>query len=96
MYYNISKLGKVPVTYPCSYLYQVLCLCWSGINIELFFLFLLIIGAFGIDFTHDSGEGLEIVKKGLLKFGVIGFCPTVVTTTTSNYHRVGIVYFKIK
>lgn len=61
-------------------------------SIEFIFVFLFI-GAFGIDFTHDSGEGLEIVKKGLLQFGVTGFCPTVVSTTTSNYHKVGIVYF---
>lgn len=46
------------------------------------------IGAFGIDFTHDSGEGLEIVRKRLLQFGVTGFCPTVVSTTSSNYHQV--------
>lgn len=49
------------------------------------------IGAFGIDFTHNSGEGIEIVRKGLLQFGVTGFCPTIVSTTTSNYHIVGIL-----
>lgn len=46
------------------------------------------IGAFGIDFTHSSGEGLEIVRKGLLQYGVTGFCPTIVSTTSSNYHKV--------
>lgn len=52
----------------------------------------LFVGAFGIDFTHDSGEGLEKVRKGLLQFGVTGFCPTIVSTTTSNYHKVGILF----
>lgn len=45
-------------------------------------------GAFGIDFTHDCGKRLDIVRKGLLQFGVTGFCPTIVTTTSWNYHQV--------
>jgi len=49
---------------------------------------ILIIGAFGVDFTHDGGEGLDIVRKGLLQFGVTGFCPTIISTTSSNYHKV--------
>jgi len=55
------------------------------------------IGAFGVDFTHDSGDGLDRVRKGLLQYGVTGFCHTIVTTTSSNYHEVSIVlsYFKI-
>lgn len=49
------------------------------------------IGAFGIDFTHNSGEGIDIVRKGLLQFGVTGFCPTIITTTSCNYHKVNIL-----
>lgn len=57
---------------------------------------LYLIGAFGIDFTHDRGEGLNKVRKGLLQFGVTGFCPTIVTTTRSNYHQVMcLIPFKI-
>lgn len=52
--------------------------------------YMYVLGAFGIDFTHNCGEGLEIVKKGLLQFGVTGFCPTIVSTNSSNYHKVSI------
>lgn len=48
----------------------------------------LCVGAFGVDFTHDCGEGLEIVRKRLLQYGVTGFCPTIISTTNSNYHKV--------
>lgn len=49
------------------------------------------IGAFGVDFTYHKGDGLDIVKKGLLQYGVTGFCPTIVSTTCSNYHEASIV-----
>jgi len=49
------------------------------------------IGAFGVDFTHHSGDGLDRVRKGLLQYGVTGFCPTIVSTTSSNYHEASIV-----
>jgi len=52
------------------------------------FIDLQINGAFGVDFTHDGGEGLDIVRKGLLQFGVTGFCPTIISTTSSNYHKI--------
>lgn len=54
------------------------------------------IGAFGVDFTHSSGEGIDIVRKGLLQFGVTGFCPTIVTTTSSNYHKVRILTYFVE
>jgi N-acetylglucosamine-6-phosphate deacetylase len=49
------------------------------------------IGAFGVDFTHHRGDGLDIVRKGLLQYGVTAFCPTIVSTTSSNYHEASIV-----
>jgi len=49
------------------------------------------IGAFGVDFTHHSGDGLGKVRKGLLQYGVTGFCPTIVSTTRTNYHEASIV-----
>ncbi|XP_050420351.1 N-acetylglucosamine-6-phosphate deacetylase [Adelges cooleyi] len=52
------------------------------------FIDLQINGAFGVDFTHSCGEGLDIVRKGLLQYGVTGFCPTIVTTSESSYHKV--------
>lgn len=52
------------------------------------FIDLQINGAFGVDFTYHQGDGLDIVKKGLLQYGVTGFCPTIVSTTCSNYHEI--------
>lgn len=48
-------------------------------------------GGFGVDFTHDlfqNPEGLNIVAKGILAYGVTSFCPTLVTSTPQNYRRV--------
>ncbi|KAE9544858.1 hypothetical protein AGLY_000401 [Aphis glycines] len=42
------------------------------------FIDLQINGAFGVDFTYHKGDGLDIVKKGLLQYGVTGFCPTII------------------
>lgn len=51
-------------------------------------------GGFGVDFSHDirsekeAEKCLEIVAKGLLKYGVTSFCPTLVTSPKEVYHQI--------
>ncbi|KAF8928549.1 hypothetical protein BGZ58_009591 [Dissophora ornata] len=50
-------------------------------------------GAFGVDFSvpldHDTYEqGLLKVNRGLLKFGTTSYCPTIVSSSASVYHKV--------
>ncbi|ORZ06162.1 hypothetical protein BCR41DRAFT_382006 [Lobosporangium transversale] len=50
-------------------------------------------GAFGVDFSvpmdHDIYEkGLLKVNRGLLKYGTTSYCPTIVSSSSSVYHRV--------
>ncbi|XP_046575078.1 N-acetylglucosamine-6-phosphate deacetylase-like [Haliotis rubra] len=50
-------------------------------------------GAFGVDFSQvpDKGtieEGVLKVAKGLLAHGVTSFCPTVITSPPSTYHKI--------
>ncbi|KAK0159848.1 hypothetical protein PV327_010915 [Microctonus hyperodae] len=48
-------------------------------------------GGFGIDFSHDVDnveEGLNKVSKELLAHGVTSFCPTLVTSSAENYHKI--------
>lgn len=46
-------------------------------------------GAFGRDFTIDSNidECLSIVSKGVLKYGVTSYCPTIISSDKSNYKQ---------
>uniref|UniRef100_T1IK78 N-acetylglucosamine-6-phosphate deacetylase n=1 Tax=Strigamia maritima TaxID=126957 RepID=T1IK78_STRMM len=47
-------------------------------------------GAFGIDFSNEDDDiekGLEKVCQGLLAHGVTSFCPTVITSPSSHYHK---------
>ncbi|KAG0354880.1 hypothetical protein BGZ54_001438 [Gamsiella multidivaricata] len=50
-------------------------------------------GAFGVDFSvpldHDTYEkGLLKVNRGLLKYGTTSYCPTIVSSSASVYHKV--------
>ncbi|KAG0005553.1 putative N-acetylglucosamine-6-phosphate deacetylase [Entomortierella chlamydospora] len=50
-------------------------------------------GAFGVDFSlpldHDKYEkGLLKVSRGLLKYGTTSYCPTIVSSSSSVYHKV--------
>ncbi|KAL3878307.1 hypothetical protein ACJMK2_030670 [Sinanodonta woodiana] len=48
-------------------------------------------GAFGVDFslnTDDVEEGVRKVAKGLLAHGVTSFCPTIVTSPVDVYQKV--------
>lgn len=47
-------------------------------------------GGFGIDFTHNLNnveEGVSVVAKRLLRYGVTSFCPTLVTSPKEIYHQ---------
>lgn len=49
------------------------------------------LGGFGIDFAHNKDvveNGLEKVSKGLLKYGVTSYCPTLVTSDPEIYHQI--------
>ncbi|KAF8978791.1 hypothetical protein BGZ46_006140 [Entomortierella lignicola] len=50
-------------------------------------------GAFGVDFSlpldHDKYEkGVLKVSRGLLKYGTTSYCPTIVSSSASVYHKV--------
>lgn len=48
-------------------------------------------GGFGVDFANNENDvmnGLQKVAHGLLKYGVTSFCPTLVTSDASIYHKV--------
>lgn len=48
-------------------------------------------GGYGIDFSQPSEDvnaGLSFVAKKLLEHGVTSFCPTLVTSPPSVYHKV--------
>ncbi|KAH0944689.1 hypothetical protein HN011_005378 [Eciton burchellii] len=47
-------------------------------------------GGFGVDFSYNDNieEGVNKVAKGLLKYGVTSFCPTLVTSPSKVYHKI--------
>lgn len=48
-------------------------------------------GAFGYDFTFNSDDidkCLDVVSRGVLLQGCTSFCPTMVSSTPENYHKV--------
>ncbi|KAM9745014.1 N-acetylglucosamine-6-phosphate deacetylase-like [Menidia menidia] len=48
-------------------------------------------GGYGVDFSlpsEDLGSGLSLVSRRLLQHGVTSFCPTLVTSPPSVYHKV--------
>jgi len=49
-----------------------------------------LLGGFGIDFSYNDNveEGVNKVAKGLLKYGVTSFCPTLVTSSSKVYHKI--------
>lgn len=52
---------------------------------------LIFLGGFGVDFTSDTESiecGLRKVSKSLLQFGITSFCPTIVTSSKTTYHKV--------
>lgn len=49
----------------------------------------LVLGGWGHDFSMgDTEEALRVVSKELLAHGVTSYCPTVVTSPPSIYHKV--------
>ncbi|XP_072273742.1 N-acetylglucosamine-6-phosphate deacetylase isoform X2 [Pyxicephalus adspersus] len=48
-------------------------------------------GGFGVDFSQETDnvkEGISLVARNILSHGVTSFCPTLVTSPTSLYHKV--------
>ncbi|XP_071976346.1 N-acetylglucosamine-6-phosphate deacetylase [Engystomops pustulosus] len=48
-------------------------------------------GGFGVDFsqeTDEAGDGISLVARNILPHGVTSFCPTIVTSPSSVYHKV--------
>ncbi|KAM8962111.1 N-acetylglucosamine-6-phosphate deacetylase [Pelodytes ibericus] len=48
-------------------------------------------GGFGVDFsqaTNDVNQGISLVGRNILSHGVTSFCPTLVTSPSSVYHKV--------
>ncbi|NP_001120283.1 N-acetylglucosamine-6-phosphate deacetylase [Xenopus tropicalis] len=48
-------------------------------------------GGFGVDFSFESNDvktGICVVSKNILSHGVTSFCPTLVTSPSSVYHKV--------
>lgn len=48
-------------------------------------------GGFGVDFANNVDnveKGLNMVSEGLLQYGVTGFCPTIVSSSREDYHKV--------
>ncbi|XP_056392277.1 N-acetylglucosamine-6-phosphate deacetylase [Hyla sarda] len=48
-------------------------------------------GGFGVDFsqeTDEAGQGVSLVARNILPHGVTSFCPTIVTSPSSVYHKV--------
>lgn len=55
------------------------------------FIDLQINGGFGLDFSHnvdDVEAGVQKVAKGLLRYGVTSFCPTLITSPVQIYHKI--------
>lgn len=55
------------------------------------FIDLQINGGYGVDFSYDIDtveSGINKVAKELLSHGVTSFCPTIVTSPSSTYHKV--------
>lgn len=49
------------------------------------------IGGWGVDFSYDSEnvkEGIRKVSKKLLAHGVTSFCPTMVTSDLEKYRKI--------
>lgn len=49
------------------------------------------VGGFGVDFSHpsdDTSAGVASVARKILEHGVTSFCPTLVTSPPSVYHKV--------
>lgn len=59
----------------------------NGLLISPGFIDVQINGGFGRDFTMDTNieECLNEVSKGLLEYGVTAFCPTIISSDSSNY-----------
>lgn len=47
-------------------------------------------GGFGYDFSYHAHteEAIKVVSKKLLQYGVVGYCPTVVTSPSYVYHEI--------
>ncbi|KAM4026176.1 N-acetylglucosamine-6-phosphate deacetylase [Anomaloglossus baeobatrachus] len=48
-------------------------------------------GGFGVDFSQETDEveeGISLVARNVLPHGVTSFCPTIVTSPSSVYHKV--------
>ncbi|XP_018425555.1 PREDICTED: N-acetylglucosamine-6-phosphate deacetylase [Nanorana parkeri] len=48
-------------------------------------------GGFGVDFSQETDnvkEGISLVARSILSHGVTSFCPTLVTSPTTLYHKV--------
>ncbi|XP_044728672.1 N-acetylglucosamine-6-phosphate deacetylase [Chrysoperla carnea] len=63
----------------------------KGVLISPGFVELQINGGFGVDFSQESEnveEDVRKVSKGLLAHGVTAFCPTLVTSPKHVYHKV--------
>ncbi|EGD72609.1 amidohydrolase domain-containing protein 2 [Salpingoeca rosetta] len=49
-------------------------------------------GCFGVDFSsshsNDIEDGIAKVRRALLKQGVTGFCPTIITSSPERYHDI--------
>lgn len=85
----------------------VLCVCVVGVCVCVFVVAAVgwwivlssscVLGAFGYDFTSDVGhteEAIQSVAKAVLQHGVTAFCPTVVSSLPSVYHKVvHLLYF---
>lgn len=55
------------------------------------FLFFVVIGGMGVDFSHSVdtiGDAVDKVAKGILPYGVTSMCPTIVTSIPEVYHKV--------
>lgn len=49
-------------------------------------------GGFGVDFSHDIDavdKNVNKVARGILAHGVTSFCPTLVTSESQVYRKVG-------
>ncbi|KAJ8725059.1 hypothetical protein PYW07_016017 [Mythimna separata] len=63
----------------------------EGLLIAPGFIDIQINGGWGVDFSYDSEnvkEGVRKVSKQLLAHGVTSFCPTMVTSDVEKYHKI--------
>ncbi|KAJ8727034.1 hypothetical protein PYW08_015431 [Mythimna loreyi] len=63
----------------------------EGLLIAPGFIDIQINGGWGVDFSYDSEnvkEGVRKVSKELLAHGVTSFCPTMVTSDVEKYHKI--------